>query len=152
MTNQNFTTAFVVNQTTKEAFDAITNVRGWWTEQVDGRTEQLNDEFSVQFWDIHYSKQKITELIPYTKIVWLITDSKLTFIENESEWTGTQIIFDITEQKGKTEVRFTQLGLVPQIECHKDCSGAWNGYVQNSLQNLITTGKGKPTTAEELSR
>lgn len=152
MTNQNFTTAFVVNQTTKEAFDAITNVRGWWTEQVDGRTEQLNDEFSVQFWDIHYSKQKITELIPYTKIVWLITDSKLTFIENESEWTGTQIIFDITEQKGKTEVRFTQLGLVPQIECYKDCSGAWNGYVQNSLQNLITTGKGKPTTAEELSR
>jgi hypothetical protein len=152
MTNQNFTTAFVINQTPQEAFDAITNVRGWWTEQVDGPTGKLNDEFSVQFWDIHYSKQKITELIPYTKIVWLITDSKLTFIENESEWTGTQIIFDITEQNGKTEVRFTQLGLVPQIECYKDCSGAWNGYVQNSLQSLITTGKGKPTTAEELSK
>ncbi len=152
MNKQDFTISFLVDRTPKEAFDAIINVRGWWTEGVDGNTEYLDDEFSVHFWDIHYSRQKLIEVIPNTKIVWLITDSKLTFIKDETEWTGTRIVFDITRQGSQTEVRFTQLGLVPDVECYNDCSNAWRGYFNNSLKNLITTGKGNPTTKEELSK
>ncbi|MGN8070509.1 SRPBCC domain-containing protein [Mucilaginibacter sp. SG564] len=152
MTKQDFTISFLVDQTPKEVFDATNNVRGWWTEGVDGNTEKLNDEFSVRFWDIHYSRQKLIEVIPNTKIVWLVTDSKLTFIEDEAEWTGNQIVFDITKQGNQTELRFTQVGLLPDIECFKDCSNAWTGYITGSLKSLITTGKGKPTTIEELSK
>jgi hypothetical protein len=152
MNKQDFTTSFLVDQTPKEAFEAITNVRAWWTEGVEGDTEKLGDEFSVQFWDVHYSKQRLIEVVPYSKIVWLITESKLTFIDDESEWTGQQIVFDITEKGGQTEVRFTQLGLVPQVECFKDCSNAWSGYINNSLKNLIATGKGNPTTVAELTK
>ncbi|MDB5111956.1 MAG: hypothetical protein JWR67_3070 [Mucilaginibacter sp.] len=151
MNNQDFTTAFLVDQTPQEAFDAINNVRGWWTERVEGNTEKLNDEFSVQFWDVHYSKQKLIEVIPDNKVVWLITESKLTFIEDQEEWTGTRIVFDITKAGDQTEVRFTQLGLVPEIECYTDCSNAWNGYINNSLKDLIITGKGKPTTIAQLT-
>jgi len=152
MTKQDFTTSFLVDQTPKEAFDAINNVRGWWTEGADGNTEKVNDEFSVRFWDVHYSRQKLIEVSPYSKIVWLITDSKLTFIEDEAEWTGTRIIFDISKQGDQTEVRFTHIGLVPSGECFKDCSNAWSGYINGSLKSLIATGKGKPTTVEELSK
>lgn len=148
MKDQNFTIAFEVDQTPKEAFDAINNVRGWWTENVDGDTEKLNDEFSVKFWDVHYSKQKLTEVIPGKKVVWLITDSQLNFLQDKSEWTGTRIVFDLTEKDGKTEVRFTQLGLVPEIECYHECSNAWSGYINNSLRDLITTGNGNPTKRE----
>jgi hypothetical protein len=152
MNKQDYTISFLVDQTPKEAFEAIQNVRNWWTEAVDGNTSDLNDEFSVQFWDVHYSKQKLIEVVPYSKIVWLITESKLNFIEQEDEWTGTKIVFDIAEKGGQTEVSFTQIGLTPQVECYKDCSGAWNGYISGSLKNLITTGKGKPTTKKELGK
>ena len=145
MNNKNFTTAFSVDQTPEEAFNAINDVRAWWKQDIMGTSRKLNDEFVARFGDVHYSKHKLTEVIPGKKVVWLITDSRLTFIKDEGEWIGHQIIFDITEQEGKTNVRFTQVGLVPGIECYKNCSNAWSGYINDSLRSLITTGKGQPT-------
>jgi hypothetical protein len=145
MNTNNFTVAFLVDKTPTEAFNAINNVTAWWTENLDGTSTQLNDEFSVRFGDVHYSKHKLTEVIPGQKVVWLTTDSKLTFVKDTGEWIGGQIIFDITEKDGKTEVRFTQLGLTPMLECYGGCSNAWTGYVTNSLKSLIATGTGQPT-------
>lgn len=146
--NLNFTTTILVDKTPMEAFNAINNVKGWWTENLEGDTEKLNDAFEVRFGDVHYSKQKLEEVITGEKVVWLITDSTLSFIEHKAEWTGTRIVFDLTEQHGKTQVRFTQEGLIPTIECFGACSTAWTGYIQESLKNLISTGKGEPTPKE----
>jgi hypothetical protein len=40
MTEKNYTTAFVVGQSPSEAFDAIVNVRGWWSEEIEGITDR----------------------------------------------------------------------------------------------------------------
>ena len=136
-----------VDATAHETFNAVNNVRGWWTENLEGSSEKLNDEFEVRFGDVHYSKQKLIEVVPDKKVVWLITDSNLNFIKDKSEWTNTKISFEITEQGNKIQLRFTHLGLVPEIECYKDCSNAW-GYYINSLHNLINTGKGQPEPKE----
>jgi hypothetical protein len=144
MDKQNFTTTFSVDKTPKEAFDAINNVRGWWAGEFEGSTDKLNAEFIYRYKDLHYSKQKVKELSPGKKVVWLVSDSRLDFIEDKSEWNGTKITFEIAKKGDKTEVRFTHVGLVPDHECYGACSNAWGSLINGSLRSLITTGKDQP--------
>ena len=145
MKQQDYTTSIIVDQPPVEVFRAISNVRGWWSEGVEGDTENLHDEFVYRHKDMHYSKQRLVEVVPGKKLVWLVTDSKLSFIKgNQSEWTGTKVSFDIVPKGNKTEILFTHNGLVPDIECFTACSRGWNYYLYNSLAKLITTGKGEP--------
>ena len=143
MTTTDFVSTLLVDQTPEEAFNAINNVRGWWSEEIEGSTDKLNGEFTYHYEDVHRSKMKIIELIPNKKVAWLVLDNYFNFTRDESEWIGTKIIFDITEKGDKTEIRFTHEGLV-QYECFEICRDAWTNYIQNSLRLLITTGKGMP--------
>jgi len=144
MATTNFTTTIIVDNSASEAFNAINNVRAWWQGEIEGNTNKLNDEFTYRMDEIHYSKQKIVELLPNEKVAWLITDSKLnpSKFKDESEWTGTKILFEISEANNKTQVTFTHVGLVPTFECYGDCSWAWGALIQESLFSLITTAKG----------
>ena len=144
MTNKNFTTGFSVDNAPKEVFDAINNVRGWWSEEIEGGTEKLNDEFNYHYEDIHSCKMKLTEVVPGKKVVWRVLDNYFKFTKDKSEWIGTKIIFDISEKDNKTQLIFTHQGLVPEYECFDICKNAWTTYIQNSLRSLITTGKGMP--------
>ena len=144
MATPDITTTILVDQTPAAAFDAINNVRGWWSEEIEGPTGKLNDEFSYQYEDVHRCKMKLTEVIPGKKVVWLVLDNYFKFTKDKTEWTGTKIIFEIDELDNKTQIRFTHQGLVPEYECYEICRDAWSNYIQNSLRNLITTGKGQP--------
>ena len=144
MKNQNFSTTFSVDQSREQVFAAINNVRGWWSGEIEGNTDKLGAEFTYRYSNVHRSKQKITEFVPGKKIVWHVLDSHLSFVKDKSEWNDTDIVFDISEEQGKTEVRFTHLGLVPQYECYGSCSNAWATLINGNLRKLITTGKGLP--------
>jgi len=148
--NQDLTITFSVDQTPEEAFEAITNVRGWWSGEIEGPTDKLGGDFTYRYQNIHYSKQKVTELVPGRRVVWLVLDSFLDFIEDKREWNGTKVTFDIARKGGKTEVRFTHAGLVPTHECYGACSNAWSSYIRGSLRSLIATGKGQPNAEEKI--
>jgi hypothetical protein len=144
MAAADLTITLLVDKTPKEAFDAINNVTGWWTEEVEGNSKKLGDEFTVRFFDdIHVTTQKLVEVIPGQKVVWLVTKSALNFLKDKNEWKDTKISFEISEKDKQTQIVFTHFGLVPGIECYKSCTGGWNQYI-GSLFRLITTGKGAP--------
>jgi len=119
---ENYSTSFTVDQSPKEVFDAINNVRGWWSGEIKGVTDKLGAEFTYSVPNVHYSKQKITEFVPGEKIVWHVQDADLTFLKDKSEWKGTDIVFEIAKKGQKTEVRFTHRGLVPTFECYDKCT------------------------------
>ena len=139
---QDYSVRITVDETPEQAYAAINNVRGWWTGEpgIRGITDKLGEEFTYTYTPYHYSKQKITELVPGKKIVWRITESNLSFVEDKDEWTGTDVVFEISKKDRKTEVRFTHRGLVPKIECYSSCSDAWGSYITGSLRKLITAG------------
>jgi uncharacterized protein YndB with AHSA1/START domain len=144
MSALDFTTTLLVDQSPKEVFRAVTNVRGWWSEEIEGGTEKLSDEFSYHYEDVHKCKMKLIEVVPDKKMVWLVLDNYFKFTKDKSEWKGTKIFFEITQKDNKTQLRFTHLGLVPNYECFEICRDAWTNYIQHSLRNLIVTGKGQP--------
>ncbi|MGF7040285.1 SRPBCC domain-containing protein [Mucilaginibacter lappiensis] len=149
MKTSEFTTTFLVDQTPEEAIKAIKNIRGWWSEGVEGSTDKLNDEFIYHYKDVHYCKMQLIELVADQRVVWLVLDNYFKFTKDKSEWIGTKLVFDILRKDDQTEIRFTHEGLVPQYECYEICREAWTNYIQNSLRNLITTGKGEPNPKEE---
>jgi hypothetical protein len=143
-----FTATILVDQTPKEVFDAINNVRGWWSEQVEGITDKLNGEFDYHYQDVHICRMKVVEFVPGKKVVWLVLANYFNFIQDQSEWKNTKIVFEISEKDNKTQLQFTHVGLVPDYECFNICRDAWTNYIKHSLFNLITTGKGEPNPRE----
>lgn len=142
---KDYTITILVDQTPKQVYDAINNVRGWWTGEITGSTDRVGASWTYRYEDMHRSTQKITELVPGKRVVWHVTDSHLSFVKDKTEWNGTNIVFDIGKKGRKTELRFTHVGLAPDIECYNGCSDAWRYYIRGSLRKLITTGKG-PTS------
>ena len=161
MQNQDFTTTILVEQPPKKIFDAINTPRAWWSEEIEGGTDKLNDEFDYHFEDIHRCRLKVIEMVPDQKVVWHVLDNYFKpgiFHEaahplpagqlagDKAEWTDTKIIFEISKQENKTQLRFTHLGLVPGYECFEACVNGWTHYIRQSLLALITTGKGQPNS------
>jgi hypothetical protein len=140
---KDFTTTLMVDNTPKEVFDAINNVRGWWSGENVGRTDRLG-EFQHRHGDMHRCTIKITELVPGRMVHWRVVDNYFDFVKDKSEWKDTDIVFEIVKKKDKTEVRFTHVGLVPSYECYDICSDAWGRLINGSLRDLITKGKGQP--------
>lgn len=139
--NINFAFSFESTQTPAAIFEILSDVRQWWvglySEEINGESKQLNDIFTfVAGGDVHYSKQQAIELVPNKKIVWKVIDSKLSFLKQADEWTGTAFGFEIDAHANGSKITFTHQGLVPQIECYNDCSSAWTAYMQKLALNL----------------
>jgi len=70
-------------------------------------------------------------------------DSHINFVKDKAEWNGTDVVFEIAKKGAKTELRFTHVGLVRPSNAMENAL-ALGFYINESLRNLITTGKGDP--------
>jgi uncharacterized protein YndB with AHSA1/START domain len=151
MTDDNFTRAVTVRGTPEAAFAAITNVRGWWSENIRGRTDEAGTAFDYAYKDAHRARIEVTELSPGQRVVWRVLENHFNFTKDQEEWTGDDIFFEITPKGEETEIRFSHVGLVPEYECYEACTQGWSYYVGTSLKALIETGKGNPNVGEGLT-
>lgn len=63
MISHSFTTSFT-DQTPEAAFAAFNNVRGWWSQAIEGPTDVALGTFDYHFQDMHRCTIKVTDLIP----------------------------------------------------------------------------------------
>lgn len=138
---KNFEYSFHSNKSANEIFPILQDVRIWWNgffgEKITGDTNKIGDEFSFSAGDgVHFSKQKLIEIQPYRELAWLVTESNLSFINDTHEWENTKIKFNLEKTDNGTNVTFIHEGLIPNIECYKNCSGAWTQYLENLEKSL----------------
>jgi uncharacterized protein YndB with AHSA1/START domain len=151
MSGQSFSTSFTVDRTPDQVLDAVTDVRGWWMTRIDGENRTVGDEFSFRVPGVHSCTMRVTELVPGERVVWQVVGNHMSFIEDQSEWLGTEIRFEVSATDGGTELRFTHDGLVPAYECFDICRNAWSFYVGQSLRRLAATGTGEPSDPDTLT-
>jgi len=146
---QSFSTSFIVNNTPQEIAKAILNIQNWWSEEITGSTNAIGDEFRYHYRDVHSCAMILTECTD-ERIQWHVTENYFNFVTDQTEWDNTDICFEMIPVSDGIMVRFTHIGLKPELECYAVCSDAWTRYIKTSLYNLITTGTGNPNQKETL--
>jgi len=144
MKNQNYNATLAVSQTANEVFKNVNRVSKWWTENLEGNSENLNDVFTLLWGGKSFVTIKIIESVPEKKVLWEVTDSYLEWLTDKMEWQNTKMSFEISTENNSTTIHFTHIGLVPEVECYNDCVKGWDQYIKGSLFKLITEGEGQP--------
>ncbi len=107
MSSKDYTTSILVDRTPAAAFNAIMNFRAWWSEEIEGKTDQLNETFFYHYKDVHLSKIKLVEIIPDKKLVYQVIENEFSFTKDKTEWIGTKLIFELMPEGDKTRIVFT---------------------------------------------
>jgi hypothetical protein len=148
MESQDYNKSFSTKVTSKEAFEKITRVADWWAKHFEGKSQKSGDVFTVRFGpngEKDMYKIRVTEATQGKRIVWKVIDSKQDWVKRPTEWTGTEIVWDISAEKDGTKIMMTHKGLNQQLECYEKCVGGWNYLTSESLPKLLQENVGKPT-------
>ena len=141
MENQDYHTSIITDVSAEEAFNKICSVNKWWTANFKGSARNLNDTFTLRFGRNTFAF-KVVEVVPNKKLVWLVTDCNMPWLNDRTEWKNTRIVFEISKEKNQTRIGLTHIGLVPDVECYNICEVGWKQYFGESIPALLATGKG----------
>ena len=140
MVHQKYTVSINVPKSPGEVFSCINAPAKWWPEDFEGKSADLNDEFTFTSGNSHYSKNKVIELIPGRKVVWLVTYS-LRKTDNFC-WTNTRYIFELLPKDDTTLLEFTYDGFINDDEADR-LKQVCDVVIKDMLYDFITIGKTK---------
>ena len=139
---EDFNSSISAKISASEAIKKIRDIPGWWGVTFSGSCQKQNDKFIVKMGGDSFFDFTVAELIPGKRVVWVVTDCNMPWYSDKKEWTNTELIFEINENNGETELKFTHEGLTPDVECYKDCAPGWTHWIKTSLFSYFTTGRG----------
>jgi hypothetical protein len=134
--SQSYATSIEVPFSPAVVFAHLNEVSKWWPEEFHGLSANLNDEFTLTTGDVHYSKQRIIEFVPFEKVVWLITDSMRK--PDNYVWTGAKMIFEITSDGDETRLSLTYHGPVPENEIER-LAQACDMVIKDRFYSFVTS-------------
>lgn len=143
MSGTDYTFTYDVPQSPKEVYDAVLDVRGWWSRRISGDTDRLG-EFVYEVPGVHRAHLRITELASERRIVWHVIENWFASSPDVDEWAGSDIIFDVEPTGAGSRLTFTHIGLTPELECYENCATGWSRHALQSLHDLISSGAGAP--------
>jgi uncharacterized protein YndB with AHSA1/START domain len=118
-------------------FEALTTSKGlsgWW---IPGAVAESKVGSIAEFpFVTGVTKMRIDILKPESCVGW-------TCVAGPEEWLGTEVKFDLTEEKGRTILRFSQRGWKEASDFYARSNSEW-GYFLYSLKSLMEEGQGKP--------
>lgn len=125
MPDPSYNATISTSQPPEAVFDAVLDVRGWWSQNITGDTAKLGDVFHFSDQGITSSSFRLAEAVPSERVIWHIDHAHLAFVADHDEWTGTRIVFNIKSTEDGTTLTFTHEGLVQTVECFEACSRGW---------------------------
>ena len=142
MTSQSYTATIEVANSPSAVFKCIQDVSKWWGgKDLEGPTRAVGDVFTIRHGDVHYSKQEVVQVVPDRRVVMLIPEATLSWLDGDKhEWTDTRLIFQITPSSDRSVLQFTHDGLVPGMECYSRCAQGWDLVIKDWLFHFITNG------------
>ncbi len=143
MANADYQRSLETQLSASEAMVHIATVSEWWTRSFTGQAGHAGDTFSVYFGKT-FVDFEVTERLPDEKVVWRVMRSSLPWLMDHNEWTGTEVIWELSPAGAKTRISMTHRGLVPQAECFGRCEAGWNFFVGESLLGLLDHNLGMP--------
>ena len=143
MKPQNYHVRLTTKITAPEAMEKINRIPAWWTKNFEGSAAKLGDAFTVRFGEV-WKRFSVVELVAGKRIEWEVTDCHLLWLSDKKEWTNTYLIWEFSAGKDSTQIDFTHVGLIPEMECYDDCKPGWDFYLNESLSKLLNEGRGLP--------
>ena len=93
-------------------------MRGWWSENIDGPTDELGATFDYRYRDVHHCKLKIVELLGDTHRTWAGTKGVRPTIQ-----IGTALR-PIPNRFSAETRRLRCTGMFVAAACRRSASGA----------------------------
>jgi hypothetical protein len=81
------------------------------SHDFEGSTGTVDAEFTFRGKDVHRSQIRVTELVLGERVGWHVLDNYMSFIEDQTEWMDSRIVFEISTTGDGTQIRFSHLGL-----------------------------------------
>jgi uncharacterized protein YndB with AHSA1/START domain len=144
MTGPDFSTTIEIDRPPREVFDAVNDVRAWWSDALSGTSDAVGGRFVFDGGEHHTWAFEVVELVPGERVVWRVVDGTMNWVQDTDEWTGTEVRFELAATPTGTRLHFVHVGLTPALECFDGCSSGWTGYITDSLPDLVATGRGRP--------
>ncbi|GAA2799207.1 hypothetical protein [Nonomuraea dietziae] len=119
-----------MDRTPQEAFQAITDVRGWWSQEVEGVTDQVGGEFDYHYRTSTAAGSASPNSCGPEKVAWRVLENYFDFIDDQAEWKDTRgRLRDLEKEGRRRDPLHPRRTGSRSTSVYDVCTNAWGGYI-----------------------